>query len=261
MEPSKEQVTNAQNEDTISDKPPEYDGSYVSTAPPYKQPTLPLPPYQEHLAPPPPYISEFDDVDLNGAEIQAHNTRTAAGYHRLDHRARRLFPGNLKFTLVVAAFCVSAIGVAIAMILVGGINITKCARVEVPVYLIVGGALLLAEIILRLTLYLAANCSSVNTNVINKARKMDFVLCLLFLWVCVGTVWVFRYSHSACVPVSSEAFNATTVSTTIPTTTAAPCMDCSDKVYIFAFGSMLLQYLLVLFLGVTFCRTILRRDT
>lgn len=143
----------------------------------------------------------------------------------------------------------------------GGMNLTKCARVEVPIYLIVGGVLLLAELLLRMTLYLAANYSRVNTNAINKARKMDFVLCLLFLWVCVGTVWVFRYSHNVCMTTSSEAFNATTATATTSTIPTAPCKDCSDKVYVFAFGSMLLQYLLVLFLGVTFCRTILRRDT
>ena len=183
---------------------------------------------------------------------------------------------------MVAVFSISAIGVAIAMVIVGrprvcgcgsdlmyhniglcagGMNLFKCARVEVPIYLIVGGVLLLAELLLRLSLFIAAQYSRANAHVINKARKMDFVLCLLFLWVCVGTVWVFRYSHNVCVEMTGQNVFNGTVSSTAVTTSTLPCKDCSDKVYIFAFGSMLLQYLFVLFLGVTFCRTILRRDT
>ena len=49
-------------------------------------------------APPPPYVSEFDNVDLNGPEIQAADTRNSRGYHRLNHQTHRLFSGNLKFT-------------------------------------------------------------------------------------------------------------------------------------------------------------------
>ena len=210
------------------------------------------------------------------------------------------------FSVPVTVVCaiLSFIGLSAAMILVGELtcyipckavshmlyafagsfNFDVCSSGEVPIYLLVAGMLMIAELLFHGVLWLLMKYSD-SDSTYRALRMCDCVAFILLIWLLIGSNWVFKLSiaryrtASACnmYPIDDVIrLNATVVTdgsgigatqwiivsdsapdSTHPSNTN--CMDCSSGVYQFTVIVILLQYIAALVVIVGCCSKIFKK--
>ena len=137
-----------------------------------------------------------------------------------------------------------------------------------PIYLIVGGILLLTKISLNLLLFTAKRRSDADS-LYKLIRRFDCSIFFLILWVIVGSVWVFEAgtkNHSCAdenvIDYVTNNTRGGNVGMDIPEDSGAggqmkdkesDCNDCPAGVYVFTVFLILLQYTALLILLVYCC--------
>lgn len=159
-----------------------------------------------------------------------------------------------------------------------------CSSEEVPIYLLVAGMLMIAELLFHGVLWLIMKYSD-SDSVYRTLRMCDCVAFILLIWLLIGSNWVFKLSiaryrtASACNahPIDDVIRLNTTfvtdgsgtggtqwivVSDSAPDSThpsSADCMDCSSSVYQFTVLVILLQYIAALVVIVGCCSKIFKK--
>ena len=160
----------------------------------------------------------------------------------------------------------------------GFVNYDVCQSPEVPLYLIVAGFILMAMIVFHTLLYTAQKCSKDET-IYHSVRRCDFLAFLLFIWLLVGSNWMFRMRsddecntsnmNSTVWNVTGE-WNGTATQTTVMVAgeqapednsdSGTDCSDCSRDVYVFTSFLILTQYIVGLCLVIFCCSKIAKKN-
>ena len=155
-------------------------------------------------------------------------------------------------------------------LVIGFLNYDVCKYSQIPLYLIVAGILLLLEVVIQSSLCACRNWLG-DDKTYRKIRRCDFVMVLLFIWLLIGTNWMFRLGiGNECsdglegdvqtVDDTVEPGGTTTQTTELIATMEGgsgtggeDCSDCSQDVYVFAAVLILIQYIFGLFLVAMCC--------
>lgn len=156
---------------------------------------------------------------------------------------------------------------SIEKILTGSISYSGCTIQEVPLYLIVGGILLLIDIILQTVLLTAHKLT--DSNIYTLIRKCDCVALCLVVWLVAGSIWIFKArTRQGC----NDAVDYVTVGNQtddiimdmsadggMGDLESANCgvQDCPAGVYLFTVFLILFQYLLLLIIGIFCCTAVM----
>ena len=156
--------------------------------------------------------------------------------------------------------------------LIGSVYYGSCEVKEVPLYLIVGGLLLLFDIILHAILYSVRRTSD-NQYLYNTIRRFDILTLFVVVWLIVGSIWIFkaetrdRTCRDSVVDYVTIISNMTQGDVGMGVSgdddgggmengeSAADCVDCPSGVYVFTVFLILIQYTVVLILGICCCAT------
>ena len=159
-----------------------------------------------------------------------------------------------------------------------------CSSGEVPIYLLVAGMLMIAELLFHGVLWLLMKYSD-SESTYRAMRMCDCVAFVLLIWLLIGSNWVFKLSiahyhtSSVCGTYAIDdiirAPNVTSISdgsggtqwviVTDPTTTSQSssdvnnCADCSSGVYQFTVVVILLQYITALVVLIGCCSKVFRK--
>ena len=159
--------------------------------------------------------------------------------------------------------------------LIGSVYYGSCVVKEVSLYLIVGGLLLLLDIILHTILYSVQRMSD-NQYLYNAIRRFDILTLFVVIWLIVGSIWIFKAKMSG-QPCNDGVDYVTIISNMTQGDvgmgvsgdddgggmengeSAADCSNCPSGVYVFTLFLILIQYSVVLILGICCCCTITKR--
>ena len=146
----------------------------------------------------------------------------------------------------------------------GFVYYSTCAVREVPLYLIVAGFVFLVELILHCLLCTAQKCSN-EDYFYNMVRKFDCLAFFLFVWLLVGSSWMFRATRRTCgsdavdyVIIGNNTDDAIVNRTDIIPNDELDCSDCPGGVYAFTVVLILIQYIVFLILAVCCCTKTVR---
>ena len=166
----------------------------------------------------------------------------------------------------------------------GSFNFNVCSSGEVPIYLLVAGMLMIAELLFHGVLWLLMKYSD-SDSTYRALRMCDCVAFSLLIWLLIGSNWVFKLSvaryrtTAACntypiddiirlnstVVTDGSGIGATQwiiVSDSAPDSThpsSTSCMDCSSGVYQFTVIVILLQYIAALVVIVGCCSKMFKK--
>ncbi len=162
-------------------------------------------------------------------------------------------------------------------------NYDVCRHSEIPLYLIVAGLLLFLEILLHTVLYTCQSYVGDETTY-RRLRRCDFIVLILFIWLLVGSNWMFRlgFQDDDCEGAIDgggiQSMNLTVTDangtiTHIQVDVGAEggrsgtmdqggedCSDCSHAVYVFTASVILIQYVAGLVLVAFCCHRFFRRS-
>lgn len=147
----------------------------------------------------------------------------------------------------------------------GGLNLNTCSTKDIPLYLIIAGSCLCIEVVVH-AITILASMSTDSESVLRSLRMCDCFAFFILVWVLIGSNWVFKVTvnsrscssqQDAERELFSEMDNFTEPMPDV--TTPITCEDCSNAVYQFAVGLIILQYFVVLFVFVICCCFALRR--
>lgn len=162
------------------------------------------------------------------------------------------------------------------IISIGSLNIDRCASLSVPLYLIVAGLLMVAELMFHGIIWLVMKHSE-NESTFRALRICDCIAFVLLIWLLIGSNWVFKLSiagSSGCdsprLPIDDIIQLNTTIITdgsggtqfivVTETPDSTPtCMDCPSGVYRFTVTVILLQYIGALLIVIGCCSRIFRK--
>lgn len=141
----------------------------------------------------------------------------------------------------------------------GALNFNVCSSKGVPLYLVIAGTCLSLEILVHTTTLLIS-ISTDNKTTNRTLRLCDCFAFFILIWILIGSNWIFKVSINsrACSELDAETKQLSSDMTINATdlfpvaTTAATCEDCSDGVYQFAVGVIIVQYMAV-FCVIVFC--------
>ena len=147
-----------------------------------------------------------------------------------------------------------------------------CSRHEIPLYLLIAGFILIAEIIFQAAVCIGMRRDSAHETVYRTLRFCDCLAIFLFIWLLVGTYWICTISfsgHPTCSYPIDDIVYANTTSTVLtdseggtltsvvsPPTSATPtreCSDCQSYVYSFTAFVIMFQYLSLIILFIFCC--------
>ncbi|XP_064404957.1 uncharacterized protein LOC135350156 [Halichondria panicea] len=183
----------------------------------------------------------------------------------------RLENNKLASTFVVSGAILLLLSLPVAMIIIGGLNVGVCVRHEIPLYLLIAGFIFVAEIIFQFSMCMGIKRSSQHESIYRTLRMFDCLALFLFIWLLVGTYWLFTISiaRSGCttdtmlndfvvvnttVLVDSEGGTQISVMTPPPSLTpSGDCLDCDTYVYSFTAFVIMFQYLTFLVCFVACC--------
>ncbi len=149
-----------------------------------------------------------------------------------------------------------------------------CFRHEIPLYLLIAGFLLITDIMFQISMCIAINRNGHHKSIYQTLRLCDCLAVFLFIWLLVGTYWVFIISlaRSNCnktptdyvvvnttVLVDSEGGTQVSVMTRPPSPTSNDCSDCEDYVYNFTAFVLMFQYVIFLICFVTCCSVFFKK--
>lgn len=141
----------------------------------------------------------------------------------------------------------------------GSLNLNTCYTKDVPLYLIIAGTCLCIEVIIH-TITILASMSTEKESVLRSLRMCDCFAFFILVWILIGSNWIFKVtvnSRPCSGPDNPERqlFDDPRNSTDLipEITTPITCKDCSNTVYQFAVGLIILQYIVVLFVFVLCC--------
>ena len=156
----------------------------------------------------------------------------------------------------------------------------RCVSVAVPVYLIVAGALMIAEVAFHGTIWMLMKRSNDNGSSFKMLRLCDCVTFILLLWLLIGSNWVFKLAiahHSPCDNAPQPIDDVISLNTTVvtdasggtrvvvftdshdPAPTTNDCADCSSGVYQFTVIVILFQYIIALFVVIGCCSKLFKK--
>ena len=145
----------------------------------------------------------------------------------------------------------------ISFILTGGLNIGVCVRHEIPLYLLIAGFIFIAEIIFQVSMCMGIKRSSQHESIYRTLRMLDCLALFLFIWLLVGTYWLFSISieRSTCTTDSmlNDLIDSEGVAPQTSTTSSGVCSDCDAYVYSFTAFVIIFQYLAFLVCFVVCC--------
>lgn len=146
----------------------------------------------------------------------------------------------------------------------GSVNLNTCSTKDIPLYLIIAGSSLCIEIVVH-TITLLVSMNTDSESVLRSLRMCDCFAFFILVWVLIGSNWVFKVtmnsrSCSSQRDAERELF-IDNFTEPIPDVTPITCEDCSNAVYQFAVGLIVLQYIIVLFVFVICCCFALRKRT
>lgn len=154
-----------------------------------------------------------------------------------------------------------------------------CSRHEIPLYLMVTGFILIVEIIFQTSLCIAIKRKKRHETTYRALRMCDCLALFLFIWLLVGTYWMFTISiqRQHCMRYGNDGvYVNTTVTPTVaptvtpdtgtqmflwstPSTTASGdssntrCLDCESYVYNYTAFVIMLQYIITLAVMIFCC--------
>lgn len=148
---------------------------------------------------------------------------------------------------------------SVAFFTAGFLNLNTCQSSSIPIYLIVAGMVVIAELAFQSGLCLWNKCHHTENpgrSTTHVFRRCDCIAFFLFVWLLFGSRWVFGMitnGNRGCTTmddvVAPPPINTSASHPPSPSgTTESGCQDCSDGVYVFAVVTVLLQYLLCLIL-------------
>lgn len=138
----------------------------------------------------------------------------------------------------------------------GALNVEVCDRHEIPLYLMIAGFILIAEIIYQTTLCIAIKRNKRHESTYRVMRMCDCLALFLFIWLLVGSYWIFTISldRQACISYGNDFVYVNTTVVPDGEGNGNPgCPDCDSYVYNFSTFVIMLQYIGTLCLMVWCC--------
>lgn len=148
----------------------------------------------------------------------------------------------------------------------GSMNINTCSSRDIPLYLIIAGSCLSVEVVIH-TLTILTSMNTDNESVLRSLRMCDCFAFFILIWILVGSNWIFKVSvnSKSCsrLDEETEPFIEIGNSTELMPDVTSPvtCEDCSNSVYQFAVGLIVLQYMVVFLVFVVCCCVAMKRGT
>lgn len=148
----------------------------------------------------------------------------------------------------------------------GSLNINTCSTKDIPLYLIIAGSCLSVEVLIH-TFTILASMNTDNESVLRSLRMCDCFAFFILIWILIGSNWIFKVSvnSKSCIgrqdTENELLFNQLDNSTDLlpDVTTPRTCEDCSNSVYQFAVGLIVLQYIVVFLVFVACCCVAIRK--
>lgn len=186
-----------------------------------------------------------------------------------DNALCRLFscmPSRIGSKILVITISLMILILPLSMVIVGSLNVNVCSTKDIPLYLIIAGCCLSLEVFIH-TSTILASMNTDNESTLRSLRMCDCFAFFILIWILIGSNWIFKVSVNS-KPCSqqdpgNELFNEVDNSTALlpAATTPGTCEDCSDSVYQFAIGLIVVQYIVVFSVFVICCCAAIRKGS